>query len=47
MMDYLWLRTLCGKTNEGYGMRTIKFQSLYKETEYIIKSGEQKITYFQ
>ena len=42
MMNFLWLKGLYvgKKPNEGYGMRTIKFNSLYRETEKIIKSGD-------
>ena len=44
MMDFLWLKGLYigKKPNEGYGMRTIKFNSLYQQTENIIKSGNAK-----
>ena len=42
MMDYLWLKGFYvgKKPNEGYCMRTIKFKSLYRATEDIIKSGK-------
>ena len=41
MMNHLWSKGLYigNKPHDGYGMRTIKFRSLYKETEKIIKSG--------
>ena len=42
MMDFLWFEGLYvgKKPKEGYGMRTIKFNSLYRETEKIIKSED-------
>lgn len=42
MMDLLWnIGAYVGdKPDEGYGMRTIRFNTLFKETDRIIKSGE-------
>lgn len=42
MMDYLWkIGAYKGdQPDEGYGMRTILFNDLYKETEQKIKQGE-------
>lgn len=44
MMDYLWqIGAYKGdKHNEGYGMRTISFNTFYDEVDNIIKSGEAK-----
>ena len=41
MMEYLWEKGFYkgSKPDENYGMRTIKFEDLYRETDQIIKRG--------
>ncbi len=41
MMEYLWKKGayVGDMPDEGFGMRTIKFNDLYNETDQIIKSG--------